>query len=135
MRIVFADTSYWFALLVRTDPWHEIAALLSLELADADIVTTKMVLTELLNAVSRLGEYYRNLATEEVIRLHVDPNVVIVSQSEDQFRDAFNLYRSRPDQSWGLTDCASFILMRERGINHALTADRDFTQAGFTILM
>ena len=135
MRIVFADTSYWFALLVRTDPWHEIAALLSLELADADIVTTEMVLTELLNAVSRLGEYYRNLATEEVIRLHVDPNVVIVSQSEDQFRDAFNLYRSRPDQGWGLTDCASFILMSERGITHALTADRDFTQAGFTILM
>ena len=135
MRIVFADTSYWFALLVRTDPWHEIAALLSLELADADIVTTEMVLTELLNAVSRLGEYYRNLATEEVIRLHVDPNVVIVSQSEDQFRDAFNLYRSRPDQRWGLTDCASFILMSERGITHALTADRDFTQAGFTILM
>ena len=135
MRIVFADTSYWFALLVRTDPWHEIAALLSLELADADILTTEMVLTELLNAVSRLGEYYRNLATEEVIRLHVDPNVVIVSQSEDQFRDAFNLYRSRPDQRWGLTDCASFILMGERGITHALTADRDFTQAGFTILM
>ena len=135
MRIVFADTSYWFALLVRTDPWHEIAALLSLELADAHIVTTEMVLTELLNAVSRLGEYYRNLATEEVIRLHADPNVDIVSQSEDQFRDAFDLYRSRLDQRWGLTDCASFILMRERGITHALTADRDFTQAGFTNLM
>ena len=135
MRIVFADTSYWFALLVRTDPWHEIAALPSLELADAHIVTTEMVLTELLNAVSRLGEYYRNLATAEVIRLHTDPNVDIVSQTEDQFRDAFNLYRYRPDQRWGLTDCASFILMRERGITHALTADRDFTQAGFTILM
>ena len=135
MRIVFADTSYWFALLVRTDTWHEIAALLSLELADAHIVTTEMVLTELLNAVSRLGEYYRNLATAEVIRLHADPNVDIVSQSEDQFRDAFHYYRSRPDQRWGLTDCASFILMRERGITHALTADRDFIQAGFTILM
>ena len=69
------------------------------------------------------------------MRLHADPNVVIVSQSEDQFRDAFHYYRSRPDQRWGLTDCASFILMSERGITHALTADRDFTQAGFTILM
>ena len=135
MRVVFADTSYWLALLVRTDPWHDIAVLLSLELIDMHIVTTEMVLAELLNGVSRLGEYHRNLATTEVTRLRSDPNVDIISQSEDQFRDAFDYYRSRPDQRWGLTDCASFMVMRERGITHALTADRDFAQAGFTILM
>ena len=135
MRVIFADTSYWFALLVRTDPWHEVAALLALELIDSHVVTTEMVLAELLNGVSRLGGYYRNLTTAEVFRLRTDPRVSIISQSEDQFRNAFDFYRSRSDQSWGLTDCASFIVMRERGITHALTADRDFTQAGFTILM
>ncbi len=135
MKVVFADTSYWFALLVRTDPWHEIAALLSLELIDARVVTTEMVLAELLNGVSRLGEYYRNLATAEVLRLRTDPDVNIISQSEDQFRNAFDFYRSHSDQRWGLTDCASFLVMREIGITHALTADRDFTQAGFNILM
>ena len=135
MRAVFADTSYWFALLVRTDPWHEIATILSLELAGGHIVTTEMVLTELLNGVSRLGEYHRNLATAEILRLRVNSNVEVIAQSEDQFRNAFDFYRSRLDQRWGLTDCASFILMRERDITHALTADRDFTQAGFNILM
>lgn len=132
---MFADTSYWLALLVRTDPWHETAALLSLELVDVHIITTEMVLAELLNGVSRLGEYHRNLASTEVLRLQGDPNIDIVSQSADQFRYAFDFYISRPDQRWGLTDCASFIVMQERGVDHALTADRDFTQAGFTILM
>ena len=135
MRRLFADTSYWFALLVRSDPWHDIAMLLSLEISGARIFTTEMVLAELLNGVSRLGEYHRNLATAEIMRMRSNANVEIIAQTELQFRNAFNLYQSRPDQRWGLTDCASFIAMRERGITHALTADRDFTQAGFTILM
>ena len=135
MRNLFADTSYWFALLVRSDPWHDIAVLLSREISDARIFTTEMVLAELLNGVSRLGEYYRNLAATEVLRMRSNSNVEIIAQTELQFRNAFDLYQSRPDQHWGLTDCASFIAMRERGITHALTADRDFIQAGFTILM
>ena len=135
MRRLFADTSYWFALLVRSDPWHDIAMLLSLEISGARIFTTEMVLAELLNGVSRLGEYHRNLATAEIMRMRSNANVEIIAQTELQFRNAFNLFQSRPDQRWGLTDCASFIAMRERGITHALTADRDFTQAGFTILM
>ena len=135
MRNLFADTSYWFALLVRSDPWHDIAVLLSREISDARIFTTEMVLAELLNGVSRLGEYYRNLAATEVLRIRSNSNVEIIAQTELPFRNAFDLYQSRPDQRWGLTDCASFIAMRERGITHALTADRDFIQAGFTILM
>ena len=135
MRVVFADTSYWFALLVRTDSWHEIAALLSLELGGVQIVTTEMVLTELLNGISRLGTHHRSLATTEILRLRSNPEVEIVAQSKEQFQEAFEYFQSRLDQRWGLTDCASFILMRERGITHALTADRDFAQAGFNILM
>ncbi len=127
MRRLFADTSYWFALLVRSDPWHDIAMLLSLEISGARIFTTEMVLAELLNGVSRLGEYHRNLATAEIMRMRSNANVEIIAQTELQFRNAFTLYQSRPDQRWGLTDCASFIAMRERGITHALTADRDFT--------
>ena len=135
MRTLFADTAYWLALILTDDPWHDVAMLLSHEHDNAKIVTTEMVITELLNAVSRLGEYHRTRAIDEILRMRADPNVEIVGQTELQFHNAFNLYRSRPDQRWGLTDCASFILMGERGITHALTADRDFTQAGFTILM
>ena len=48
---------------------------------------------------------------------------------------AFELYSFRQDQSWSLTDCASFLVMEERGITEALAHDRDFEQAGFTALL
>ena len=51
------------------------------------------------------------------------------------FRDVVNFYDARPDQEWGLADCASFQMMAERNIREALTNDHHFTQAGFNILM
>jgi predicted nucleic acid-binding protein len=36
------------------------------------------------------------------------------------------LYQSRPDKDWGLTDCVSFIVMKEQGLTEALTTDRHF---------
>ena len=37
----------------------------------------------------------------------------------------------RHDKSWGLTDCISFTVMRERKLTDAFTSDHHFTQAGF----
>jgi predicted nucleic acid-binding protein len=39
------------------------------------------------------------------------------------------------DKEWSLTDCISFLLMRERGIHEALTHDHHFEQAGFVALL
>jgi uncharacterized protein len=41
---------------------------------------------------------------------------------------------SRPDKDWSLTDCISFVVMKDEGIREALTGDRHFTQAGFVPL-
>ena len=38
-------------------------------------------------------------------------------------------------KAWGLVDCISFIVMREAGVNQALTFDQHFVQAGFQALM
>lgn len=51
------------------------------------------------------------------------------------FREAVERYRSRPDQTWGLIDCTSFLIMEQKGITDALSADRDFQQAGFGALL
>ena len=48
---------------------------------------------------------------------------------------ALDLYHRRPDKPWAMTDCLSFVVMRERGLSEALTTDRHFSQAGFTILL
>jgi len=39
------------------------------------------------------------------------------------------MYLSRMDQEWTLTDCISFVVMRDLGLTDALTADHHFEQA------
>ena len=48
---------------------------------------------------------------------------------------AVDRYLRYADKSWGLVDCASFIVMRERGITEAFTTDIHFEQAGFSRLL
>jgi uncharacterized protein len=45
------------------------------------------------------------------------------------------LYERRPDKSWSLTDCISFVVMQRDGISEALTGDHHFEQAGFVRLL
>jgi len=67
--------------------------------------------------------------------LETDPHVEIVPLSEQLYAQASQLYRQRPDKEWALTDCVSFVVMEDRGINEAFTTDEHFPQAGFQALM
>lgn len=78
---------------------------------------------------------YRAAAVRLLDAIEHDPVVEVVPLSEQLYARAVELYRERPDKEWGLTDCASFVLMRERGIADALTADDHFRQAGFGALL
>lgn len=60
------------------------------------------------------------------------PSIELVHVGEELFREAFDLLRKRPDKRYSLTDCVSFVVMRERGISVAFAFDRHFTQEGFT---
>jgi WS/DGAT/MGAT family acyltransferase len=59
----------------------------------------------------------------------------IVEASAELFRRGVELYTTRPDKSWSLTDCISFVVMQDELITYALTGDKDFEQAGFTALL
>ena len=135
MDDVFADACYWIAKLNERDSLHEIAVLLSDTLGARRIVTTELVLAEVLNFFAELGPANRRGAVALVRELQDDPNVDVVELSDIRFQDAVDFYNARLDQEWGLIDCASFQLMQTRNIQEALTNDHHFTQAGFTILM
>jgi len=135
MSEVFADTGYWIALIDRRDQGHLAAVGSGSYLAGRQIVTSEMVLTELLNYMSGEGEYLRALTADAVARLYQDRRMTVAPQTSYQFQMALARYRARPDQAWSIVDCASFILMEERGIREALAFDRHFEQAGFTVLL
>lgn len=135
MSSVFLDTSYAIALSAPNDEHHlralEIAE--RLEAEGARLITTRAVLLEIGNALSKAR--HRQAAIKLLDALEGDPHVEIVSIGDVLYRQAFELYRSRPDKEWGLVDCVSFVTMSERNMQDALTADDHFRQAGFRVLL
>ena len=135
MTTVFADAGYWVALWYPRDALHERAVTIANILTADKVVTTQMVLTEALDGMAGFGEFRRRNAAQMVTDLENDPDVEIVPQSDTLFHAALQRYTSRGDQTWSLTDCASFLVMEQRQITQALAYDRDFQQAGFTVLL
>jgi predicted nucleic acid-binding protein len=135
MKSVLADAGYWIALLNPRDQLHIKAKTVSASLGPVWIVTSEMVLAEVLNYFATKGSELRRAAVVLVEKLQSNPNVIIVPQTNLQFQDAFALYRSREDKGWSLTDCASILIMQAEGIDEALTYDQHFVQAGFKALL
>jgi predicted nucleic acid-binding protein len=135
MRSVFADTGYWIALINRHDGLHEKAKELSQQLGTSTIVTSDMVLTEVLNAFAEAGPHIRKIAAQSVRAIKSDARIEVVPQTRRLFQEAFDLYCKRPDKDWSLTDCASFVIMQQREIEDAFAHDGHFEQNGFRALL
>ena len=132
MNALFADTFYYLALLSRDDATHERAVEVSRAVL-ADTVTTAWVLTEVADALAAPAQ--RGAFLTLLNSLRADPNVVIIPPSNDLFQRGISLYGERLDKDWSLTDCISFVVMRDHGMAEALTGDHHFEQAGFRILL
>ena len=132
MKPVFADTFFFFAVLNRADPLHQRAVAYSRNTRLLRI-TTDWVVTELADGLSKVGDRARFM---DVYRhIQTSPAIRVVPASRLLLEEAIALYASRPDKDWPLTDCVSFVVMRDEGIIQALTGDQHFEQAGFTALL
>ena len=97
------------------------------------MLVTEFVLVELGNGFHLPAD--RALFHDFTENLLADPNVTVVPASPDLFRAGLDLYGRRLDKEWSLTDCTSFVVMREQGLTEALTGDHHFEQAGFKALL
>jgi predicted nucleic acid-binding protein len=133
MTRIFADTSYWMGLVNPQDQIHQKAISVSQQLSSKSLVTTEMVLLEVLNSFS--DSLFREAVGRMVASLRQDQNLTIVPQTPAQFESALRRYRQAADKGWSLTDCASFQVMEAEQIRAALTHDQHFAQAGFETLL
>ena len=134
MKLVFADTVYWVALINPKDEWRSQARSATELLGDALIITTDSILIEVLNFFAEHGNEARHRAVSVVEQLLISPDTEVVPQTRDNFLAGLTLYKARADKGYSLTDCISMITMRERNIAEVLTHDRHFGQEGFTSL-
>jgi len=132
MKMLFADTAYFLALLNPADQFHRQARTLSLEPPNP-MLTTEFILMEVGDGLSR--QEYRGRFARLLGLLRAQADVEIVPASSKLFHLGCEFHAKRLDKNWSLTDCTSFVVMNERGLKDALTCDHHFEQAGFRILM
>lgn len=125
---VFADTSYWVALVVKGDKFSQHAREWSLRLP-GKIVTTTAVLLETTNTFSK--PHWRAACIPLIVSLPDRREVKVVPLSQELWQRGWELFKSRMDKGWSLTDCISMIVMKDHGLHDVLTADHHFLQAGF----
>ena len=131
MEAVFADAFYFIARLNRRDQHHARVVAFSYGL-EARLVTTELILVEVADALAasrcrpQVQGFVDKLATA---------GVLVVPATTGRQREALAFYHRHADKAWTLTDCFSFVVMREYGLTDALTGDRHFTQAGFHALL
>lgn len=132
MKTTFAETYFFLAMLNVRDSSHGKSVALSESLVGR-IVTTQWVLVEVGDAFAKPQD--RDRCVDSLKLLETDERFEVVLASDALFKRGAELFVRRPDKSWPLTDCISFVVMEERSIKEALTGDHHFAQAGFVPLL
>ena len=132
---VFLDTSGWLALVDGREANHPAALRLWKEIGRRGLpfVLTDWVIAESGNGLSRPP--FRSSFLSLLDDFLSYPRIELVFITRELLDRATSLYAARPDKSWGLVDCASFVVMNDLGIRDSLTADHHFAQAGFRALL
>ena len=133
---IFVDTVYLIAAFNDRDDWADAVALLRGEFDSRRLVTTDGVVSEFLAHFSRGGASTRSRAIEHINDLKASPRVEVVELTGELVNAGTAAYAGEfLYTSLSLQDCISILVMRQRGISEALTADREFTLAGISVLM
>ena len=132
MKTVFADAFYFVALVNRADQHHSRVVAAARQFRD-NVLTTEWILAEFADALAESAS--RRLVPQFIRDLEQDPKVRIIRAGSELFQRGLRLYDERPDKEWSLTDCISFVVMKDENIRDALTGDQHFEQAGFVALL
>ena len=128
--MIFLDTSAIYALSDEGDESHrEAKALFALALSQGEeLLLHNYILVEASALIQRrLGleqskKFLRETKNFQI--LWIDPS------THGLVEDYFHAHATR---KLSLVDCASFIVMKQRGITHAFAFDEDFKKAGFRL--
>ena len=132
---LFVDTGYFLALALPRDAWNGAARKWAKRSKQHKykLVTTHAVLMEVGAALARTP--LRQLAQSILQAAQRDPSLEVLACDTTLYDKALALFLAHPDKNWSMTDCASFVVMGERELTHALSADHHFEQAGFVALL
>ena len=126
-KSIFVDTSAFFALVDRTDRFHDLAVRF-VESNQQFLITSNLVAQETVTLIRmRLGHEQAVKAGKRLLEHEMLPLVRVTPADE---RKAWELLKRYADKRFSFTDCTSFVLMRRLGLQTAFAFDQDFRQFG-----
>ena len=131
MNDYFVDTSYLLALELVNDQnhlsaqshWQQLTAKLP------PLVTTSYIFDEVVTYFNSRGHHQKAVQVGNSL-LH-SPSIELIQVNDVLFHAGWDYFQKHQDKQYSLTDCISFVVMQQRGIQIALTFDQHFLQAGF----
>ena len=127
--MIFADTSFWVALLVPADAHHEESTALLSRHEREGLLTSNHVRGETWTFLRRRAGH--RVAVAFLDRTERSPRMQIVPVTEALEQEALRWLRRHDEREYSFVDATSFALMRTLRIREALAFDGDFTAAGF----
>lgn len=127
---VFLDTGYLIALEDADDENHSAAIMHREGLWEMpSLTTTSYIVDEVVTFFNVRGQHTK--AVELGQMMLSSSSVRMIHVSEDLLVQGFDLLLRRSDKRYSLTDCISFVVMRELEIMTAFAFDKHFKQEGF----
>lgn len=133
MKSVFIDTSFVIAMFTPEDKHHKQAVEIARDLFDYQkIWITDAVIYEIGNAFVKSN---KKIVAEFIQDCYNTDQIEVVKTDELLLLRALERYATYQDKDWSLTDCISFEVMKEYGIDTAYSSDHHFGQAGFKYML
>lgn len=131
--IYFLDTSYIVALEIKNEDAHSrvLNHWLSLASQKPQLVTTTYIFDEVVTLLN--SRKLHSKAVEVGTLLLESSDIAMVEIDRDLFQKGWQDFKKYYDKSFSLTDCLSFIVMKQKKIDKALTLDIHFKQVGFQV--
>jgi predicted nucleic acid-binding protein len=130
--LVFLDTGAIYSLADPNDRDHA-AVSEAYNSNGRTFVLHELILFEAFSLLTK--RLYKEAALRTVGAFRLSSRVEKIPLTPDLLEAAWQRCRRFADKEWDWIDCVSFELMERRGIRDALSLDRHFAQAGFSLLV
>jgi len=118
--MIFADSSYFIAIVREKDRWHKDALRVSEKIRDS-LLISELVISE---SITMVGSFEGGKAGKTLYEYFID-NCRIEFINEEMMEKAVNAFL-KYDGSISLADASSIEIMKKSGIKKIISFDSDF---------
>jgi uncharacterized protein len=130
-KYIFTDTSALIAVLNKKDQYHEQATttLTTILKGPAKLLITTHIFAETMTRIAR--KVSQQAAITAGTHIRNEARIAIVTPTQEDIDQAWDIFQSYYDQQFSFVDCISFAVMREMDLSRVFAFDKHFTVMGF----